>query len=838
MTNEMTGGSVARFLAATTVLLACGGVTIAREPAPTGAPTTTAPDPSAAQEQATYLARLAKRAAPADFASAAILCYPDNLPQEDFDRIMRENQFLSPAQFGPPDPERFWVDNVVWNGDGTQGPGAQGAGTFNGRTRLTYSFPADGATWGLASISSTGPNTLNASFNSAFGAANNDRGREHTRQGLAAWRKYAGIDYDEVADDNTPMSTSVTRVATRGDIRIGGRAFGTGSFLAYNAFPSPAGVFGAAGAGGGDMCINTSFFIAANFNSTANLYRYYRNTIAHEHGHGTGNIHSVPCNNTKLMEPFISTAFDVVQIDERRGAGRNYGDWMSGNQTVATARNVGDLTTRSFIARSLSTNGATGPGNTNQDWFRFSLSSAQTVTITVTPVGGTYTAGQQSSSCSGSTSSIAASSAGNLNVSLRDNTGATNLFPTQGNTAAAGASETINAGSLAAGTYTVQVIDVGPNTAQTVQLYDITIRIAGTLADPWPIAGLNKRVAANTNCWLIGDMNSQANETGATIPSPSGYDWDSDGDGTFDTNDQPQFFRTYPSNGVYPVTLRVTDSNGRSATDTINVTVFGATASLSSVTPSNGNQGATVPVTISGVNLKSLTSASQVTVSGSGVTVIGTGVPDALGTQVTGFSFQIAPGAAAGLRNVSVTNSDGTGTASGNATINNAFLVQVPPTPPGPFNLTSPADGAANVSLTPTLTWSDAAGAATYTVNLSLNPSLSPAVFSQPGLVGTTFTVPPSTLNEGTTYYWGVTAVNTNGSTGSTPAAFSFNTVPPACLGDLNNDNTRNVSDLTIFLSFFGTSVAPGTNGDLDNNGIVNVSDLTLFLSLFGLPCP
>lgn len=824
------GGSAAHvLLSAVTLAVVSGGAVSARQVA--------IEDDGAAAEQSAYLARVSPRMSP-DL-RARMLCWPDNLPPEAVERIMRENQFLPPGVFGPPDPDRFWIDNTVWTGDGNQGPSGQAT-----RARLTYSFPADGTTWGLSNISATGPNVLNASFNTTFGAANNDRGREHVRQGFAAWHKYVGLDYDEVADDNTAMTSSPTRVATRGDTRIGGRAFGTGSFLAYNGFPSPTGVFGANGGGGGDMCINTSFFRSTEFNNTANLYRYFRNVIAHEHGHGTGNIHSVPCNNTKLMEPFISTAFDVVQVDDRRGGGRNYGDRFAGNNSAANAVNVGDLTTKSYIARFLSTNGSTGPNSTNQDWFRFSLSSAQTVTITVTPVsittgGGIYTAGQQSSSCSGATAAINGLQAGNLNVSLRDNAGTTNLFPAQGNTAATGVAETISAGSLSAGTYTVQVIDVGPNPAanQVVQLYDIEIRVTGTLADPWPIAGINKRVAANTNCWLMGDMNSQTNETGATLNNAS-YDWDSDGDGTFDTLDQPQFFRTYPSNGVYPVTLRLTDSNGRSATDTINVTVFGATASLSTLAPGNGFSGSTVPVTINGANLKGLTSASQVTVSGSGVTVIGTPVPNALGTQVTGLSFQIAPGAAATLRSVSVTNSDGSGTASGNATLNSAFLVQTPPTPPGPFDLSSPADGAANVSLTPTLSWTAASAADTYTVTLSSSPSLTPALLTQSGLVATSFVVPGGTLSQGNTYYWGVIATNINGDTASTPAAFVFSTVPPPCVGDLDNDGNRNVNDLTIFLAQFGTSVTPGTGGDFDANGVVNVADLTVFLGNFGVPCP
>lgn len=783
-------------------------------------------DPGAAAEQSLYIAAVrAKR--------TRATCWPSDLPPSEVERIMRENGFLPPGMFAPVD-ERFWTDTLVWTGDGLQGPSARAA-----RTRLTYSFPADGTTWGLASISSTGPNTLNASFNTLFTAANNDRGRELVRQSLASWHKYCGLDYDEVADDGTAMSTSSARVATRGDIRIGGRGFGTTTFLAYNGFPSATGVFGAQGGGGGDMCINTSFFLAANFNDSTNNYRYFRNTVAHEHGHGTGNIHATPCNNTKLMEPQISLGFDVVQTDDRRGGGKNYGDRFAGNQSVGTAINAGDLTSQSYIARALSTNGSAGANNTNQDWFTFTLTSPQTVTITVSPVGGTYSAGQQVSGCSGSSASIASSLAGNLNVSLRDSTGATNLVPGQGNTAAAGAIETINAGTLSAGTYSIQIIDVGPNSAanQTVQLYDLVIRSGSTQAPPWAVAGINKRVAANTNCWFMGNINSQVTETGATIPNPGGYDWDSDGDGTIDTNDQAQFNRTYPSNGVYPVTLRLTDSNGRVGTDTINVTVFGATASISSVGPANGNQGDVVPVTISGVNFKGVTTASQFTVSGSGVTVTGTPVVNALGTQVSGLSFNIAPGAATGMRSLSVTNSDGSGSASGNATLALAFLIQTPPSPPGPFNLTSPADGATNQSVTPTLVWDAAPLAATYDLTVATDSGLTLPVAIQTGLAGTSFAVPPATLNAGQTYFWGVTAVNANGGTASSPFAASFTTTPPACSGDINGDGQRNTADLTVLLQNFGLNVTPNTGGDLDGNGTVNTADLTGLLQVFGIPC-
>src|SRR5690606_29968240 len=92
----------------------------------------------------------------------------------------------------------------------------------------------------------------------------------------------------------------------------------------------------------------------------------------------------------------------------------------------------------------------------------------------------------------------------------------------------------------------------------------------------------------------------------------------------------------------------------------------GAVSSVSTVSPSTGQAGATVPVTINGINLAGVTMASQVTVSGGGITVTGTPTVSGNGTIISGLSFVIAPGAAIGSRTVTITNADGTGqTASG-----------------------------------------------------------------------------------------------------------------------------------------------------------------------------
>ncbi len=160
-----------------------------------------------------------------------------------------------------------------------------------------------------------------------------------------------------------------------------------------------------------------------------------------------------------------------------------------------------------------------------------------------------------------------------------------------------------------------------------------------------------------------------------------------------------------------------------------------------------------------------------------------------------------------------------------------------PPPPPGAFNLTSPSNGATGVSLTPTLTWSSASGAVSYSATVATDPGLTNVVVSQSGIVGNAYNVPAATLSNSTTYYWGVTASNLGGGTGSTPLSFSFTTLSPPCTGDINGDGQRNTADLTILLGSFGTAVPPGTLGDLDGNGFVNTADLLILLGVFGVPC-
>jgi Matrixin/Bacterial pre-peptidase C-terminal domain/PKD domain len=584
------------------------------------------------------------------------MCFVDNPTPAQLDAMIRVFQMRSPVEMLAGD--RFNLDNVVWTGNGLQSSNGNAA-----RANLTMSFPADGTTWGAGP---TGPNSLRARFTTMFGAGNEDRGFELIRQAFAGWERYNGLVFSEVADNNSALDNNVARQSTRGDIRVGGisdAGAASQGVLAYNFFPN----------GGGDMTFIDQQFTAGLMANPNNNYRYFRNVVAHELGHGIAFAHVVPCSQTKLMEPQASSAFEMVQIDDRRGAGGAYGDRYSGNNSAANARDLGDLTSpsvRSVIERDLSTNGSSGPNGTNTDWFRFTLGSTQNVVITVQPTGGTYSGGSQTSGCNGSTTSLVATQAGNLNVELRSGaTGGTILQSAA--SAAAGSAETITANNLAAGTYFVRVVDVGPNANQTVQLYDLTCRVANTTAVPVAVLGINKRIQAGQLAFFLGNINSYATQAGATLTT---FEYDTDGNGTYDIT-ASQTSRTYVSNGVYTIGLRVTDSNARQATDTIQLTVFGASTSVTSVLPSTSVAGATVPITINGANFKGVTSAAAVQVSGTGVTVTGTPEVNPLGTQITGLSLVVNAGAPIGARNITITNADGLGLSTSTGVGTNLFSV-------------------------------------------------------------------------------------------------------------------------------------------------------------------
>ena len=203
----------------------------------------------------------------------------------------------------------------------------------------------------------------------------------------------------EPNDDGAQMinpgdfSSPVGQVGVRGDVRIGGtRIDGNSNVLAFNYFPDI-----------GDMVIDTDD--SANLGPGQELF--FTNVIAHEHGHGMGLGHVCPINETKLMEPYATTNFTGPQFDDILTAQELYGDPFerqdsnTNNDTIMTARNLGVLD-GSFEASQLSIANAS-----DVDLFRFQLSAAKELSLTITPTTeAAYLEGQQNNdgSCTAGTS--------------------------------------------------------------------------------------------------------------------------------------------------------------------------------------------------------------------------------------------------------------------------------------------------------------------------------------------------------------------------------------------------------------------------------------------------
>ncbi|MFM9958641.1 MAG: PKD domain-containing protein [Phycisphaerales bacterium] len=489
------------------------------------------------------------------------MCYTAST-REEYAEIIRQTGLLPASLLGKDPDERFGSTSRVFVGEGNVvlAPGrAQPA-------HLTFSFPADGVIWTTGGQS--GPNDLSARLSQFFfGAADLDRAHELIRQVFANYQRSSGLRYRQVADDNAPFSFGVGRVPARGDIRLGSIPLGQNGFLAFNQFPDS----------GSDMIINSSFL--GSMADTGNAYRYFRNTISHEHGHGLAFFHVVPCNLRKIMEPFIIFSnVDMAQVDDIRGAQSNYGDRFAGNNSASNATDFGNLTSpapRSVIERDLSTNGVDGFDNSDEDWFRFTLDTAQQFAISVDPTGGLYDAvvNFNNADCSGFGPEVDADRAGDLTLELRSADGTTVLQTSA--SGGPGDSELVFLASAAAGTYTVRVYDIGPNEPDNlrVQLYDLTVRVGTSKAPPFAIAGVNKRIGMGFPCWFRGNLNSRPTEPSSAIVS---YQWDFDNNGTFDASGA-EASTVYPNPGVRTVRLRVTDSNGMTDDDTILVDVFDTT---------------------------------------------------------------------------------------------------------------------------------------------------------------------------------------------------------------------------------------------------------------------
>jgi len=399
----------------------------------------------------------------ASAATPLSLCFDPKTPPEYVERMTEDigigtdkmgsgGKSKSGARNGDPlDAAEFQLTSR-WTATATNGGGlGQGDPTV-----ITWSYLPDGVF--IPSPGSglpAGNSNLQAWLNGLYGSFAN--WHPLFEQVFARWSEVTGVTYVyEPNDDGASFFGSPGVLGVRGDVRIGAAFIdGASNILAYNYFPSF----------GGDMVLDSadSFFNDLSSNSLK-----FRNVVAHEHGHGLGLRHVCPINQTKLMEPFASTAFDGPQLDDILGAQRHYGDPFEHNDSTATASSLGVI----YSGNTVDVVDVSVDDNGDANYYTFTVGNSQQATITVDPpMVASYLQGPQLSSGACSAGSFYnPNTIHDLGFELIDTDGVTVLASVNANPA--GMSETlVNAPLLSgSGAYYIRVFGSAANSVQAYQM--------------------------------------------------------------------------------------------------------------------------------------------------------------------------------------------------------------------------------------------------------------------------------------------------------------------------------------------------------------------------------
>ena len=377
-------------------------------------------------------------------------------------------------------------------------------------------------TWGIVSDSTFIP-AISQSDETGAGANSSLRARLNAIYGSETnwlpifeavfdrWEELTGITYVyEPNDDSADLFNASGQVGIRPDVRIGGRRIdGNRGILAFNFFPD-----------NGDMVIDTddSFYDNTSENSLG-----FRNVLSHEHGHGLGIGHVCPVQQTKLMEPFVSTQFDGPQHDDIRAGQRLYGDRFEDNDNLATAADLGVFSIGVSQFQDVSLD-----GSIDNDYYKFTTNEFNLeVKLTVTPVGFTYLNGAQNNdgSCQEG-ASINTLDDRNLRIELLDSVG-TVIGSVNANPA--GQSESLShALGASTGPFYARIAGDAVN---SVQLYSLQLAFAASAGDDLVVL-----TTAPSSTVPLGEVQTvsvlvshsgpnDATDVVATVPMPTGLDY-------------------------------------------------------------------------------------------------------------------------------------------------------------------------------------------------------------------------------------------------------------------------------------------------------------------------
>ncbi len=301
------------------------------------------------------------------------------------------------------------------------------SGTTGSPRALTWSFVPDGLNIPSGVGEPAAPSNLFAQMDAKFGGvANRAVWIAQFQACFDRWAALTGLSYTFVSnngnqwDDGATWGSTGSAISgqTRGDVRISMKNIdGVNGTLAYNSFPS-----------NGDMVIDSS----EGWGSSTNSYRFLRNTVMHEHGHGLGFAHVCPVISARLMEPFLATGFDGPQQDDIRAGIRNYGDAYENNNIIGSATPIGTL----GVGTTLNPSSIPAPNVINAsitgisvdgdvDFYSVTTAGPVLATITVTPLGTFYQnyTQQAGGACNTGAANVNAAQQANLALDVFTSTG-------------------------------------------------------------------------------------------------------------------------------------------------------------------------------------------------------------------------------------------------------------------------------------------------------------------------------------------------------------------------------------------------------------------------------
>lgn len=399
-----------------------------------------------------WLARLAEAPRPRG-PSYAAPCFSGPMP-DDVTAYLNETYYGGGRQKFEPAVER-WRDTAL----GVSGT-AQGD-----PVTLTYGFVPDGTIIPEEPFfgNTDQPSNLFAFLDGLYPSRAAWQDRFH--QEFTRWGSITGVTYVfEPTDDGAAFPQSgVTGGApglagVRGDIRIAGYFIdgeGGPNVFAFNFFPEV-----------GDMVLDTGnpTFFGPDGGTDLGL----RNVVAHEAGHGLGMPHTCPVDQTKLMEPAITSVFDGPQHDDMLGAQRLYGDFAEPNDAVFAATDFGFISETSAFTTNVSID-----GRFDEDFIQFAIGANQEVSVVLVPQGSEYLSGPQTSGTCDPGVLIDTLAMSDLAFDLLDTDGATVLA--SADTGGAGVVEQISSLLVSgAGTYFVRVYPQA-GAQDNIQLYALAV---------------------------------------------------------------------------------------------------------------------------------------------------------------------------------------------------------------------------------------------------------------------------------------------------------------------------------------------------------------------------